>query len=155
MEDIPQEIMPVVMSQLNLMRLTMAFKEKYGDDAFDILRSYMGRTGKARGEELKGKLNITGDSIHDIRNLFEAIVSPAGLPPKITIEGNKMIVERSEETKCPFIYVAKETGMPLQRVCDILAKPMAVSALKTVNPSVEHSFHMVTNDNCKEIYEIK
>jgi len=30
------------------------------------------------------------------------------------LDFNEMIVERSQEAKCPSIYVAKEIGMPLQ-----------------------------------------
>lgn len=57
-----------------------------------------------------------------------------------------MIVERSEATKCPFIYVSKATRLPLQQVCELLAKPMAIGAFKTINPSIQHSFSEVTED---------
>jgi len=46
--------------------------------------------------------NFPGDSSHTKRSVFSRL------------DFNEMIVERSQEAKCPSIYVAKEIGMPLQ-----------------------------------------
>ena len=159
MEKIPEDTLPRVMPFLNLMRLTMAFREKYGDETFETLRSFMEKLGEKRGQELKQKQGIIGKSIEDIKRMFEATTAPAyespEAGPKITIEGNKMIVERSKETKCPFIYVSQATGLPLKQVCELIAKPTVIGAFKTVNSTIQHSFSEVTEEYCKEIYEIK
>jgi hypothetical protein len=87
--------------------------------------------------------------------MFGAIMAPMGAPPKVTIEGSKMIVERSKETKCPMVFVSEATGLPLKQVCSLLAKPMAMGVFKTVNPSIQHAYHEVHGDYCKEVYEIQ
>ena len=156
MEEIPEEAHQAVMGPLALMNLTMAFKERYGEETFDILTSFMVNMGEKRGEELKRKQGITGGSIEDIKRMFESFITPLGTgePPKITTEGNKMIVERGPQATCPMILISRMTGVPLKDVCSRLAVPQAKGMFKTLNPTVKHTFSEISENCCKEIWEI-
>ena len=46
MGEIPEEAHQAVMGPLALLNLTMAFKERYGEETIDILYSFMENTGR-------------------------------------------------------------------------------------------------------------
>jgi hypothetical protein len=72
MVDKMSEFMGTVCLQTALMGLTLAFKEKYGDETFNVTKAYVERMGGMIGSQMKEKGGITASDAHAIKQVYHA-----------------------------------------------------------------------------------
>lgn len=143
--------------QSALMGLTMAFKEKYSDEAFEIARKFIKQLGMNIGNQVKKQADITGSRLEDIEKALRAWQDPflSGPPPKSKIEGNKLTMTRESPTQCPALHVAKRMNLPLAMVCENVAFPMFRGVAESVNPKAKHTSVQIANAKCIDVIEIR
>jgi hypothetical protein len=66
------QFMGTVRIQTALMGLALAFKEKYGDEAFDVAKGYVERMGMMIGSKLKEESGIAGSDVSAIEQVYHA-----------------------------------------------------------------------------------
>jgi len=93
-----------------LMGLTLAFKQRYGDEALKITQVFGEQMGIRLGNQIKEKAGIKGSTIQDIERVVHAWMDPAvlGPPVKTKVEGKKLAAIREGPTQCPALHVAKQ-----------------------------------------------
>ena len=62
----------VVQLQSALMGMTLAFKEKYGDEALEIAKKFTKKLGTNIGNLVKMQASITGSSLKDVEKALHA-----------------------------------------------------------------------------------
>ena len=144
-----------VESWTGLVGLTLAFKEKYGDEAWEVFRSFMRTVGQMQGEALKEKAGIEGKGPEDLKRLLE--VGTKELYPYVSgslrVEGNK-VISVTDSSTCPMVEVAKAVGLPLRTLCENMAFPSTEAMLKTVNPNIKHTSKELSETRCVDEFEI-
>jgi hypothetical protein len=138
------------------MGLTLAFKQRYGDEALKISRRFAENMGIKMGNKIKEMSGITGTDIMDIEQVYHAWLDPVLAPHKLEtkIEENKLNIIRESPTKCPGIIVAKQMNLPLETVCHNISQPMFKGIAKAVNPNVEYNTVHMSEKKCIETIEI-
>ncbi|MGC1120658.1 MAG: hypothetical protein WBA22_06150 [Candidatus Methanofastidiosia archaeon] len=155
-EKLSPEFLGSVRLQSALMGLTLAFKEKYGDEALNITKTFAEQIGIMMGSDMKKGMGITGSKIEDIEKVFHGWMDPMMKPfePHVTVEGNKMIVSRESPAKCPPMVAAERMNVPLELVCKTLAWPIFQGVARAVNPDAIYSNVEVGQQKCIETIEI-
>ena len=145
-----------VQLQSALMGLTLAFRRVYGDEALKVTQAFAEQMGTMIGNQIKGKIGVTGSGIHDVERVFHAWLGPALAPQKLetSVEGNKLTVTRQSPTMCPAIVVAKQMDLPLEMVCNTVALRMFRGVAKSVNPNAKHSSIQTSEQKCIDRIEI-
>lgn len=142
--------------QSALMGLTLAFKEKYGDEAFEVTKAFTKQLGIRLGNQLKEKTGVVGSGLKDIESVLHAWQDPAALGPpvKSKIEGKKLTMTRESPTQCPALHVAKQMNLPLEIVCNTVAFPMFRGVAEAVNPKAKHTSIQIKSKKCVDTIEI-
>ena len=141
--------------QSALMGLTLAFKQKYGDDALEITKTFAKQLGTKLGSQIKQKIGA-GSSLKDIESVLHAWQDPAALGPpvKSMIVGKKLTMTRESPTECPAMHVAKQLNVPLETVCNTVAFPMFRGVAQAVNPNAKHTSVQIDSKKCIDTIEI-
>ena len=145
-----------VQLQSALMGLALAYKQKYGDEALEVAKTFTKQLGMRLGNQLKEKTGVVGSGLKDIERVLHAWQDPAvlGRPPKSTIEGKKLMLTREEPTQCPAMIVAKQMNLPLEMVCNTVAFPMFRGVAEAVNPKAKHTSVQIHSKKCIDAIEI-
>ena len=139
-----------------LMGLTLAFKQKFGDEALEVTRGFAEQMGMKMGNQFKEKAGITGSGTEDVERVYHAWLDPAIAPHKLdtSVQGNKLTVTRESPTKCVGLVVAKQMNLPLEMVCNNISQPMFKGVAKSVNPKARYSAVQMSERKCIETIEI-
>ena len=145
-----------VQLQSALLGLTLAFKERYGNEALQIAKNFMKQLGTNIGNQLKQQTSITGSGLEDIEIVLHAWQDPVvlGPPPKSRIEGKRLTLTRDNPTQCPALHVAKRMNLPLETVCKTVAFPMFMGVAAAVNPDAKHVSVQISSARCIDAIEI-
>ena len=145
-----------VQLQSTLMGLTLAFREKYGDEALKITEAFGEQMGRKLGNQIKEDAKITGSSIQDIELALHCFMDPVviGPPPKTSIEGKKLTAIRANPTKCPALHISKQFNIPLEMVCRTIAFPVFRGIFKAINPEAKHSNTQIREERCIDLIEV-
>ena len=145
-----------VQLQTALMGLTLAFKQKYGDEALKITEAFGEQMGIELGNRIKENEGIKGSSIQDIERALHAWMDPVvlGPPPESKVEGRKLIATRRSPSQCPALQVAKQLNVPLEVVCNTLAFPMFRGVFKAINRDSKHTNIEISQEKCVDMIEI-
>jgi hypothetical protein len=145
-----------VQLQSALMGLTLAFKEKYGDEALEVAKNFIKQLGMNIGNQVKKQANIAGSDLKDIEKVLHAWQDPVvlGPPPKSNIEGKRLNMAREGSTQCPALHVAKRMNLPLKMVCETVAFPMFRGVAASVNPKAKHISVQIASEKCIDAIEI-
>ena len=145
-----------VQLQSAMMGLTLAYKQKYGDEALEVAKAFMKQLGVRLGNKLKKEIGVTGSSLKDIERILHAWQDPAtlGPPAKSKIEDNKLIMIREAPTLCPAMVVAKQMNLPVETVCNTVAFPMFRGVAEAVNPKARHTSVKIADNECIDNIEI-
>lgn len=136
--------------------LSLAFKQKYGDEALEVTRSFAEQMGLALGSEVKKKGGVTGSDIHAVEQVMRAWLEPMMLGPsaKIEVEGNKLTLTRESPTECPMLYVSKQLKVPIETLCNNISTHVFGGVAKSVNPNAKYSSLQMSEQKCVEQIEI-
>ena len=139
-----------------LMGLTLAFKQKFGDEALEVTKGFAEQMGIKMGNQFKEKAGITGSGTDDIERVYHACLNPAIAPHKLdtSVQGNKLTVTRESPTKCVGLVVAKQMNLPLEMVCNNISQPMFKGVAESVNPKARYSAVQMNESKCIETIEI-
>lgn len=139
-----------------LMGMSLAFKQRFGDEALNVARGFVEQLGMRIGNQFKENLGITGTGIQDIERIYHAWLDPALKPHKLDtrVEGSKLTVTRESPTSCPGLVVAKRMGLPLEMVCENISQQMFKGIAKAVNPNVKYTAITMSEQKCLETIEI-
>lgn len=139
-----------------LMGITLAFKERYGDEALEIAKKFTKQLGMNIGNQIKKQAGITGSSLKDIEKALRAWQDPVvlGPPPKSKIEGKRLTMTRESPTQCPALHVAKRMNLPLEMICENVAFPMFRGVAESVNPRAKHTSVQIASEKCIDAIEI-
>lgn len=142
--------------QSALMGLTLAFKERYGNEALQIAKNFVKQLGTNIGNQLKQQESVTGSGLKDVETVLHAWQDPfvLGPPPKSKIDGKRLILTREDPTQCPALHVAKRMNLPLQMVCETIAFPMFRGVAEAVNPNAKHTSVQIASAKCIDAIEI-
>ncbi len=142
--------------QSALMGLTLAFKERYGNEALQIAKQFTKQLGMNIGNQLKQQASITGSGLKDIETVLHAWQDPyvLGPPPKSRIEGKRLTMTRENPTQCPALHVAKRMNLPLETVCETVAFPMFRGVAEAVNPNAKHISVKISSAKCIDAIEM-
>jgi hypothetical protein len=140
-DNMSPEFMGTVRLQTALMGLTLAFKEKYGDETFNVTKAYVERMGGMIGSQMKEKGGVVGSDAHAIEQVYHAWLDPAYAPnqPDIQVNDNIITVTRKSPMLCPAMVAAKQMSLPLDLVCETVAIPMFRGVAKAVNKNAVHT----------------
>jgi len=155
-EKFSPEFMGGVQLQTALMGLTLAFKQKYGDEAVNITKAFVEQMGTRMGNNFKEKGDVKGSGIPDIEKVYRIWMDPALAPHKLktSVEGNKLSIIRESPAMCPAMIVAKQMNLPLEMVCNTVALPMFKGVARGVNPNAKHSTVQASEQKCIDRIEI-
>ena len=155
-EKLSPQFQGAVRLQSALMGLTLAFKEKYGDEALEIAKAFTKQLGIKIGTQFKEKAGVVGSGIKDIESVLHAWQDPVvlGPPPKSKIEGKRLTMIRESPTQCPALHVAKQMNLPLEMVCNTVAFPMFRGVAEAVNPKAKHTSVQISSKKCIDAIEI-
>ena len=136
--------------------MTLAFRQRFGDDALMVARGFSEQLGMRMGKMFMERANITGSDIRDIEKVYHAWLDPVLKPNEIitNVEGNKLTVIRENPTLCPGLVVAKQMNLPLETVCNNISQQMFKGIAKAVNPNAEYSTIQMGTSKCVESIEI-
>jgi len=103
--------------------LVMSYYSKFGEDAFDMAKSYYAQAGKMLGEDLKRSMKIEGNDANAVAAALNAfLVSVSVMPEAARMEENKVICEN--EGFCPVLEAVKMLNAPWEKVCVNCSWPM-------------------------------
>ena len=155
-QDTNPEFEKTVRIQSALMGLTLAFKNKYGDEALEISKASNKQLGLNIGKYFKKETGVTGSSLEDIERVLRAWQDPVilGPKPKSKIEGKRLTMTRESPSQCPALHVAKQMNLPLEMVCNIVALPIFKGVVQAVNPSAKHTSVQIATPKCVDAIEI-
>ncbi len=153
-EKFSPEFQGAVQLQSALMGLTLAFKNKYGDEALKVTQAFAEQMGTMLGNMIKEKTGITGSGIREVERLLHAWLDPTLAPQKLeaSVEGN--VITLTRVTPCPGIIVAEKMNLPLETVCNTVNLPMFKGVAKSVNLNAKHSNIQMSQQKCIERIEI-
>lgn len=139
-----------------LMGLTLAFKEKFGDEALKVTQTFAEQMGTMMGMNIKKAAGVTGSTIEDIGQVYHAWFDPMFAPQRadITVDANKVTLTRNHPAMCPAIVVAKQMNVPLEMVCTTVANPVFKGIAKAVNPAAIHSNVQLSEQKCVDTIEL-
>lgn len=142
--------------QSALLGLTLAFKEKYGDEVLEIAKTFMKQFGVRMGSQIKEKAGVAGSGLEDIEMVLHAWQDPVvlGPSPKSKIEGKRLTLIRESMTQCPALHVAKQMNLPLEMVCNTVSFPMFRGVAEAVNPKAKHTSVQISSMKCIDAIEI-
>jgi hypothetical protein len=108
------------------MGLTLAFRQKYGDEALEITKTFTKQLGARIGNQIKEKTGA-GSSLEDIESVLHAWQDPAALGPpvKSVIEGKKLTMTRekpnrvSSSPRCKTVERASGNGLQHSSVSNV------------------------------------
>jgi len=145
-----------VQFQSALMGLALAYKQKYGDEALEVAKSFTKQLGVRLGNQLKERTGVAGSGLKDIEKVLHAWQDPTvlGPPTKSTIEGSKLTMTREAPTQCPALAVAKQMNLPIELVCNTVAFPMFRGVAEAVNPKAKHTSVKIASKECIDAIEI-
>ena len=146
----------LVRLQSALMGITLAFQERYGDEALEIYKQFIKQLGMNIGNQIRKQAGITGSSLKDIEKTLHAWQDPVvlGPPPKSKIEGKRLLMIRESPTECPALHVAKRMKLPLAVVCENVAFPMFRGVAESANPDAKHTSIQIASETCIDAIEI-
>ncbi|KUO40470.1 MAG: hypothetical protein AVW06_02370 [Hadesarchaea archaeon DG-33-1] len=153
-EELPEEYQGVVRGMTALMGLAMAYRERYGDESLEVIKSFGEKMGTKMGNELKQKGGIKGSGLEDMRKMMDLFTEAFGTKAKYETEANKLRIIREVPSLCPMIFVSKAINVPLRTVCENLAFPQLRALMKTVNPNVKHTSIELSEQRCVDGLEI-
>jgi hypothetical protein len=155
-EKLSPQFLGAVQLQSALMGLTLAYKQKYGDEALEVAKAFIEQLGFRLGKQLKEKVGVAGSGLKDIESVLHAWQDPStvGPPAKSAIEGNKLTMIREAPTQCPAMVVAKQMNLPVEMVCNTVAFPMFRGVAEAVNPKAKHTSVKIAGDKCVDMIEI-
>lgn len=136
--------------------LVMSYYSKFGEDAFDVAKSYYAQAGKMLGENLKRNMKIEGNDANAVAAALNAFLSQvAGMAEAAKVEGNKVICEN--KGFCPVLEAVKMLNAPWEKVCVNCSWPMFEGVAKGINPEatmdVEES-RMWGDTCCKHVVTV-
>jgi len=145
-----------VQLQSALMGLTLAYKQKYGDEALEVAKAFIKQLGIRLGNQLKEKTGVVGSGPKDIERVLHAWQDPAtlGPPAKSTVEGKRLTMTREAPTQCPAMLVAKQMNLPLGMVCNTVAFPMFRGVAEAINPKARHTSVQIDSKKCIDVIEV-
>jgi len=113
------EFMGTVRIQTGLMGLTLAFKEKYGAETFDVTKAYVVRMGRMIGSQIKEKGGITGSDATAIEQVYHTWLDPAYAPNQTDIQVNDNVISVTQKSPilCPAMVASQQLNLPLDLVC--------------------------------------
>jgi hypothetical protein len=155
-EKFSSEFIGRVQLQSALMGLTLAFKNKYGDEAGRVAEAFVEKMGTVMGSNFKEKSGVKGSKIGEVERVLHFWLDPATAPrkAKTNVEGNKLTLTRETPTMCPAVVVAKQMNLPLEMVCNTVTLPMFKGVAKAVNPNAK-TFNIQRSENkCIDRIEI-
>ena len=134
----------------SLMGLTLAFKQRYGEEALEISRMFVENMGTRMGNKFKEMASVTGMDIQDIERVYHSWLDPILAPHRLDtrIEGNKLIVTRESPTMCAGLIVAEQLNLPLETVCHNISQPMFKGIARAVNPKAEYNMVQMGQQKC-------
>ena len=155
-EELSPQFQAAVRFQSALMGLTLAFKERFGDEAVEIAKTFTKKLGTKRGNQIKEAAGLAGSDLRDIERVLRVWQDPAvlGPAPKSKIEGKRLTMIRESPTQCPALHVAKQMNLPLEMVCETVAFPMFRGIAEAVNPKANHTSVQISTEKCIDIIEI-
>jgi hypothetical protein len=153
-EELPKEFQGAIQNLTALMGLAMAYRERYGDESLQVLRSFGEKMGAKTGNELKQKGEIKGSEVEDLRKMMELFTRGVGVKLRYETEANKLRIIREAPSLCPMIFVSKALKIPVRTVCENLAFPRLRAIMKTVNPNVKHTCVELGEQKCVDELEI-
>ena len=147
----------VVQLQSALMGMALAFKDRYGDEAFEIAKTFTKQLGMNIGNLIKKQAGITGSGLQDIEKVLHAWQDPVvlGPPPTSKIEGKRLTMTRESPSQCPALHVAKRMNLPLEMICENIAFPMFRGVAESVNPKAKHTSVQIASEKCIDAIEIQ
>jgi hypothetical protein len=139
-----------------LMGLTLANKQRFGDEALTIAQGFAERLGMRMGNRIKARAGITGSGIQAVEQLYHAWLDPTYAPYTVDIEvkGNKLIVARTSPTICLGLAMAKQLQLPLEMVCHTISQPFFKGIAKAINPHAMYSAVQMSEPKCIETIEL-
>ena len=139
-----------------LMGLTVAMKERFGDEALTVAQGFAERLGTRMGNRIKGQTGISGTDIHAVEQLYQAWLGPTYAPYKVDTEvkGNKLIVTRTSPTICLGLAMTKQLQLPLETVCHTISQPFFKGIAKAINPDAMYSAVQMSEPKCIETIEL-
>lgn len=139
-----------------LMGLTLAFKEKIGDEALKITQGFAAQMGTMIGNNIKEAAGVTGSGIQDVERVYHIWLDPMFSPNKadISTEANKLTFTRDHPVMCPAMLVAKQMNLPLEMVCTTVANQVFSGIAKSVNPGAVYSNVQLSEQKCIDTIEI-
>jgi hypothetical protein len=142
--------------QSALMGLALAYKQKYGDEALEVAKTFTKQLGIRVGNQFKEKTGVVGSGLKDIESVLHAWQDPAALgpPTKSKIEGKKLTMTREAPTRCPALLVAKQMNLPVELVCNTVAFPMFRGVVEAINPNAKHTSVQIGSMKCIDTIEI-
>ncbi len=153
-EELPPQFMAGVQVISAMTGLTLAFKEKLGDEALKITQGFSEQMGTMMGENIKKQAGVTGSGIEDMEKVFHAWLDAMGGGTKISVEANKMTSVREHPAMCPAITVSQQMNVPLEMICNTVANPVFRGIAKSVNPDAVYSNVQISEEKCIDTIEI-
>lgn len=155
-EELPPAFMAGVQLQMLLMGLTLAFKEKYGDEALEVAQGFAEKIGTMMGHRIKEQAGITGSGLDAMEKLVHTWLDPMTAPQKVEtkIEGNTLVIPRDSPMKCPPMVVAKKLNVSPEMVCKTIAWPMFQGMAKAINAGATFSNVEISPQKCVDKIEI-
>ncbi len=139
-----------------LMGMTLAYKQRFGDEALEVARGFAEQLGTKVGSQFKERAGVTGSGIQDVERVYHAWLDPALSPHKLDtrVEGIKMTITRESSQRCAGLFVAKQMGLPLEMVCRNISQPLFKGIAKAVNPNAKYTGVQMSEQKCIETIEI-
>lgn len=139
-----------------LMGMTLAFKQRFGDEALEVARGFVEQLGMKIGNQIKERAGITGSGIHDVERVYHAWLDPALKPHELDtrVEGNELTIARESPQNCAGLFVAKQMDLPMEMVCGNISQPMFKGIAKAVNPNAMYTTVQMSEQKCLEKIEI-
>jgi len=155
-EEPTPEFMAATQMSGALMGMTLAFKQRFGDEALEVARGFAEQLGTKVGNQFKERAGITGSGIHDIERIYHTWLDTTLKPHKLDmkVDGNKLTVTRESPQECPGLFVAKQMNLPLEMVCRNISQPLFKGVAKAVNPNVKYTAVQLSEEKCIETIEI-
>jgi len=140
--ELTEEQVKRVQPHIPTITMMLAFYKRFGKDALEVSRDWAFRSGKARGEEVKRRMNIQGTDARAIETLFNSILSDRYDEEtikkklvRLSVEGNKFIA--INEGFCPIMTAVKMLNAPWNIVCENYSWPFHHGMAAAINPSVK------------------
>jgi hypothetical protein len=156
-----EKLSPQMQGTVNLMTavmgLTLAMKQKFGQEAFDVTKTFVEQMGLKMGNQVVEKARIEGHDLEAIRKTVHVWQDPIfeGPPAESKIEGKTLTMMRNSPSRCPALYVARRMkDVPLELICNTVSFPMFRGVAKAVNQEAKHRSLQISEEKCVDVIEL-